>query len=72
MVLICPLTSASVAALYEEALEFEAGTGLSSTGALCTDSGVKKGRSPKDKRIVDEESSTNDIWVLIYTLIAVG
>lgn len=27
-----------------------------------TDSGAKKGRSPKDKRIVEEEGSVDDIW----------
>lgn len=31
-------------------------------GALVTDSGEKKGRSPKDKRIVDEPGSSADIW----------
>jgi phosphoenolpyruvate carboxykinase (ATP) len=49
--------------LYEEALSSEKGTVLSSTGALITDSGEKKGRSPKDKRIVDEPTTSNDIWV---------
>lgn len=48
--------------MYEEALKSEKGTVLASSGALITDSGVKKGRSPKDKRIVDEPSTTNDIW----------
>ncbi len=54
---------ASVPVLYEEALQNEVGTALTSAGALVTDSGDKKGRSPKDKRIVDEPGSTNDIWV---------
>jgi phosphoenolpyruvate carboxykinase (ATP) len=52
----------SVAQLYEDALKYEKGTFLSSSGALITDSGAKKGRSPKDKRLVDEETSTGDIW----------
>ena len=33
-----------------------------STGALAALSGTKTGRSPKDKRIVDEASTTKDIW----------
>ncbi|CAH1764558.1 13340_t:CDS:2 [Entrophospora sp. SA101] len=52
----------SVAQLYEDALKYEEGSAISSAGALVTASGNKKGRSPKDKRIVDEPSSTNDIW----------
>jgi len=53
----------SVAQLYEDALKYESGSAISSTGALVTASGNKTGRSPKDKRIVDEPGSTNDIWV---------
>jgi ATP-dependent phosphoenolpyruvate carboxykinase len=48
--------------LYEEALYSEKGTIITSSGALVTDSGDKKGRSPKDKRIVEEPSTANDIW----------
>lgn len=54
--------NASVAQLYEDALRNEPGTFLSSAGALITSSGAKKGRSPKDKRIVDEETSSKDVW----------
>jgi ATP-dependent phosphoenolpyruvate carboxykinase len=52
----------SVAQLYEDALNYEKGTYLSSVGALITDSGARKGRSPKDKRVVEEETSKDDIW----------
>ncbi|CAG8755678.1 12139_t:CDS:1, partial [Acaulospora colombiana] len=52
----------SVAQLYEDALKYETGSAISSTGALVTASGFKTGRSPKDKRIVDEPGSSNDIW----------
>lgn len=52
----------SVAVLYEQALTFEQGTVISSAGALCAYSGKKTGRSPKDKRIVEEETSKKDIW----------
>ena len=35
---------------------------IASNGALINFSGRKTGRSPKDKRIVDEETSRDDIW----------
>src|SRR5690606_31566797 len=38
------------------------GGAISSSGALIAMSGVKTGRSPKDKRIVDHPDSTGDIW----------
>ncbi|OLL26752.1 Phosphoenolpyruvate carboxykinase [ATP] [Neolecta irregularis DAH-3] len=52
----------SVAQLYEDALVYEKGSAITNTGALNTSSGAKTGRSPKDKRIVDEETSSKDIW----------
>ncbi|KAF9169149.1 Protein kinase C-like 1 [Mortierella sp. AD011] len=54
--------NASVAKLYEDALKYEDGSIISSAGALVTSSGKKTGRSPKDKRIVDEPSTSDDIW----------
>ncbi|KAG0218839.1 Protein kinase C-like 1 [Mortierella sp. NVP41] len=54
--------NASVAKLYEDALRYEEGTIISSAGALVTSSGKKTGRSPKDKRIVDESTTSKDIW----------
>ncbi|KAF9348747.1 Protein kinase C-like 1 [Mortierella sp. AD094] len=54
--------NASVAKLYEDALRYEDGSIISSAGALVTSSGKKTGRSPKDKRIVDEPSTSEDIW----------
>ncbi|CEP20868.1 unnamed protein product [Cyberlindnera jadinii] len=53
--------NASVPTLYEDGL-LEKKTAISSSGALMAFSGEKTGRSPKDKRIVDEETSTNNIW----------
>ncbi|SCV02575.1 LAMI_0H00738g1_1 [Lachancea mirantina] len=53
--------NAPAALLYEDALE-EHDTAISSTGALIAFSGKKTGRSPKDKRIVDEATSSNNIW----------
>ncbi|CAN6666224.1 hypothetical protein TRVA0_037S01530 [Trichomonascus vanleenenianus] len=52
----------SVASLYEDALVHESGSAMNSTGALVASSGKKTGRSPKDKRIVDEPSSSEHIW----------
>ncbi|KAI3638775.1 hypothetical protein MIR68_003273 [Amoeboaphelidium protococcarum] len=54
--------NASAAVLYEEALKYEEGSAITSTGALATSSGQKTGRSPKDKRIVDDPSCSNDVW----------
>ncbi|KAI3535921.1 phosphoenolpyruvate carboxykinase [Colletotrichum costaricense] len=52
----------SVPALYEDALVYETGSAITSSGALTAYSGKKTGRSPLDKRIVEEDSSKNDIW----------
>ena len=56
------LVNLSTAALYEEAIRYDRDTCISSTGALVAYSGSKTGRSPKDKRIVKEALSGNDIW----------
>ncbi|KAL4080210.1 ATP-utilizing phosphoenolpyruvate carboxykinase [Scleroderma yunnanense] len=53
--------NASPAQLYEDAIKNE-GAVISSSGALINFSGKKTGRSPKDKRIVYEETSKDDIW----------
>jgi phosphoenolpyruvate carboxykinase (ATP) len=52
----------SVAYLYEAGLRSDAGTAISSAGALIALSGEKTGRSPDDKRIVDHPQSRDDIW----------
>ncbi|KAK9746147.1 Protein kinase C-like 1, partial [Basidiobolus ranarum] len=56
------LRNLPVASLYEHALKYEKGTYLNSTGAIITSSGKKTGRSPNDKRIVEEKSTSGDIW----------
>ena len=48
--------------LYELALKHEVGSAITSTGALVAMSGEKTGRSPTDKRIVDEATTTDDVW----------
>ncbi|KIJ24965.1 hypothetical protein M422DRAFT_38952 [Sphaerobolus stellatus SS14] len=53
--------NAAPAQLYEDAVRYE-GAVISSSGALINFSGKKTGRSPKDKRIVYEESSKDHIW----------
>ncbi|KAG7191671.1 Protein kinase C-like 1 [Scheffersomyces spartinae] len=53
--------NSSPAQLYEDGL-LEKGTTISATGALMAYSGKKTGRSPKDKRIVEEETSKDDVW----------
>ncbi|PWN87157.1 putative phosphoenolpyruvate carboxykinase [Acaromyces ingoldii] len=53
--------NAPVASLYEDAISKE-GAIISSNGALINFSGKKTGRSPKDKRIVYEETSKDDVW----------
>ncbi len=56
------LRNPAPAVLYEEALRYEQGSAIASSGALIAMSGEKTGRSPADKRIVDEASSRDDIW----------
>ena len=53
--------NAPPAVLYEDAIRNE-GAVVSSSGALINFSGKKTGRSPKDKRIVYEETSKDEIW----------
>lgn len=48
--------------LYEHALRDEEGSAISSTGALIALSGEKTGRSPSDKRIIEEAETRDDIW----------
>lgn len=50
------------AKLYEEAIRHDAGTKISDLGALVAYSGAKTGRSPKDKRVVRNPESEQDIW----------
>ncbi len=47
--------------LYEIAVSLESSK-MTSSGALATNSGAKMGRSPKDKRVVRDPETENDIW----------
>jgi phosphoenolpyruvate carboxykinase (ATP) len=53
--------NASPAQLYELAIRDGDGT-MSASGAIVALSGEKTGRSPKDKRIVDSPSVSDDVW----------
>ncbi|KAG6536446.1 hypothetical protein ZIOFF_001502 [Zingiber officinale] len=48
--------------LYEQAIKHEHGSFITSTGALATLSGTKTGRSPRDKRVVKDETTANELW----------
>ena len=50
------------AQLYAQALRYDAGAVISDKGALVLMSGEKTGRSPYDKRIVQNKDTEDDIW----------
>lgn len=57
--------NSSPGVLYEEALKYEKGSRIVSSGALAVKSAKKTGRSPLDKRIVFENGfgeSAEDVW----------
>ncbi|NND73129.1 MAG: phosphoenolpyruvate carboxykinase (ATP) [Rhodothermales bacterium] len=49
-------------ALYEAAIKNDKGSAIADSGALITYSGAKTGRSPGDKRIVENDASSDNIW----------
>src|SRR5689334_8067697 len=48
--------------LYEHAIRYEEDASVAENGALVAYSGVKTGRSPKDKRVVRNAASEADVW----------
>jgi len=48
--------------LYEEAIRDEEDAAIADSGALIAYSGEKTGRSPKDKRVVEDDQSKDDVW----------
>ena len=48
--------------LYEQAIKYEKGTFITASGALATLSGAKTGRSPRDKRVVRDETTEDELW----------
>jgi phosphoenolpyruvate carboxykinase (ATP) len=55
------LRNAPPALLYEHAVARE-GAAILSSGALATFSGAKTGRSPLDKRIIEDPASSGQVW----------
>jgi phosphoenolpyruvate carboxykinase (ATP) len=51
----------AVAQLYEDAVRFDGGA-ITSSGGISSKSGAKTGRSPRDKRVVDQPSIHDDVW----------
>ena len=56
------IRNATAPELYEEALKYDSDSSISSTGALIVSSYEKTGRSPKDKRIVNNSNIADDVW----------
>jgi phosphoenolpyruvate carboxykinase (ATP) len=52
----------SCGALYQHAILYDKESSIGDKGGLIAYSGVKTGRSPKDKRVVKEAPSENDVW----------
>jgi phosphoenolpyruvate carboxykinase (ATP) len=50
------------AKLYAEAIREDPNCAIADSGALIAYSGAKTGRSPKDKRVVKNAVSENDVW----------
>jgi phosphoenolpyruvate carboxykinase (ATP) len=48
--------------LYEHAIRYERDATIAESGALVAYSGVKTGRSPKDKRIVKHPATEAEVW----------
>ncbi len=56
------IRNACPAELYALAIKYEKDAAISDKGALMLRSGEKTGRSPQDKRIIDNPESSNNIW----------
>ena len=52
----------SPSTLYEHAILYEKDAHIAENGALVAYSGVKTGRSPKDKRVVKQGPSKDEVW----------
>ncbi|KAL8143583.1 hypothetical protein V2J09_016615 [Rumex salicifolius] len=56
------LYNLSPAELYEQAIKYDKGSFITSAGALATLSGAKTGRSPRDKRVVKDDITKDELW----------
>src|SRR3954454_9817989 len=54
--------NAPASLLYEHAIRYEKDASIAENGALVAYSGVKTGRSPKDKRVVKNPNSESEVW----------
>src|SRR5262245_65556569 len=52
----------SPSVLYEHAIRYEKDASIAENCALVAYSGIKTGRSPKDKRIVKHPNSEAEVW----------
>jgi phosphoenolpyruvate carboxykinase (ATP) len=52
----------SPSTLYEPVILYEKDAHIAENGALVAYSGVKTGRSPKDKRVVKQSPSKDEVW----------
>ncbi len=52
----------AVAKLYADSVLHEAHSVIAASGALIAYSGEKTGRSPLDKRVVENAESVDDVW----------
>ena len=52
----------SRAKLYQDAILYDEGAAISNLGGLMLRSGEKTGRSPRDKRVVETDGLTDDVW----------
>jgi phosphoenolpyruvate carboxykinase (ATP) len=52
----------SIGALYEDAIRYEKNASIVDSGTLATYSGMKTGRSPKDKRVAKHPNSEAEVW----------
>jgi len=52
-------------ALYEHAIRFEKDATIAENGALVAYSGLKTGRSPKDKRVVENPATRRGLYVSV-------
>jgi phosphoenolpyruvate carboxykinase (ATP) len=62
IIILCIRYDMIHAELYEQAIKYEKGSFITATGALATLSGAKTGRSPRDKRVVKDETTQHDLW----------
>ncbi|XP_075641626.1 phosphoenolpyruvate carboxykinase (ATP) 1-like [Castanea sativa] len=56
------LYNLSPAELYEQAIKYEKGSFITASGAIATLSGAKTGRSPRDRRVVKDETTEDELW----------